>query len=262
MSNSAVPAIQLSSLYLNNCSLGFATTTTLTIFPGQCRDSTNTFDMNLGNYLGVNPNITADTNTTLNLAVNGVNGLDTGTVAASTGYSVYVIADPVNLKTTATILSLSNIQPTMPFGYSIFRRIGTVFTNSSSQFISFNQAGRQTSRPFQFTTPIAVLTGGASTTAATVNLSTVVPGFFQIVMLGITYTGATAGNTAGIDVGGSTITTIANSPIVVTAQVAAVPFTMVVPMLMTSSQTLTYRVTNASDSLSIEVNGFVDDRLI
>ena len=59
---------------------------------------------------------------------NGVNGLDTGTLAASTWYYVYVI---YNGTTTAGLFSLSSTSPTLPSGYTYFARVGAVRTDSS-----------------------------------------------------------------------------------------------------------------------------------
>lgn len=65
---------------------------------------------------------------TLNTAGSGANGLDTGTIAASTWYYVYVIS---NGTTTAALCSLSPTAPTMPSGFtykalvSVLRSDGT-----------------------------------------------------------------------------------------------------------------------------------------
>lgn len=62
------------------------------------------------------------------ITTNGVNGLDTGTLAASTWYYVYVI---YNGTTTAGLFSLSSTSPTLPSGYTYFARVGAVRTDSS-----------------------------------------------------------------------------------------------------------------------------------
>src|ERR1017187_7520789 len=68
--------------------------TVLNISAGQARDSNNVIDMLLGNWLNQgNPATTANSLTLLNLAVTGANGLDTGVLAASTNYYVYIIGD-------------------------------------------------------------------------------------------------------------------------------------------------------------------------
>jgi hypothetical protein len=77
-----------------------------------------------------------------NLAVSGVNGLDTGTSAASTWYSVWVIW---NGTTTASLLSLSATAPTMPGGYTHKARIGWIRSDASvNKFpLSYNQTGNR-----------------------------------------------------------------------------------------------------------------------
>jgi hypothetical protein len=62
------------------------------------------------------------------ITTNGVNGLDTGTLAASTWYYVYVI---YNGTTTAGLFSLSSTSPTLPSGYTYSARVGAVRTDSS-----------------------------------------------------------------------------------------------------------------------------------
>ena len=73
---------------------------------------------------------------TIDAATVGPNGLDAGSLAASTFYHVYLIDDGT---TTAGLLSLSATTPTLPSGYVYFSRIGARITNGSSNFISVNQ---------------------------------------------------------------------------------------------------------------------------
>lgn len=78
---------------------------------------------------------------TINSATVGANGLDTGTLAASTFYYVFVIN---NGTTTAGLLSLSATAPTLPSGYTYFARVGAIYTDSSANKypLSFKQFGR------------------------------------------------------------------------------------------------------------------------
>jgi hypothetical protein len=67
--------------------------------------------------------------------------LDTGTVAASTWYSVWVIN---NGTTTAGLLSLSSTTPTLPSGYTFQARIGWIRTDAVNKYpLSFTQRGRK-----------------------------------------------------------------------------------------------------------------------
>ena len=71
----------------------------------------------------------------------GANALDTGTIAASTWYSVWVIN---NGSTTAGLLSLSATAPTMPSGYTYKTRIGWVRTDATNKYpLAFKQYGNK-----------------------------------------------------------------------------------------------------------------------
>lgn len=78
----------------------------------------------------------------ISLATSGVNGLDIGTSAASTWYSVWVIW---NGTTTAGLLSLSATAPTMPAGYTHKARVGWIRTDATADKypFSFFQYGRR-----------------------------------------------------------------------------------------------------------------------
>lgn len=79
---------------------------------------------------------------TINSAAIGANGLDTGAIAASTWYSVWVIW---NDTTAAGLLSLSATAPTMPSGYTHKARVGWMRTDGTANKypLSFIQAGRK-----------------------------------------------------------------------------------------------------------------------
>jgi len=72
----------------------------------------------------------------------GTNGLDTGTIAASTWYHVFVIQRSDTL-VVDVLFSLSATSPTLPTSYTQFRRIGSFRTNASSQIIAFTQNGNE-----------------------------------------------------------------------------------------------------------------------
>ncbi len=78
----------------------------------------------------------------INSAAVGANGLDTGTLAANTWYSVWVIW---NGATVAGLLSLSPTAPTMPAGYTHNARVGWIRTDGAANKypLRFTQAGRR-----------------------------------------------------------------------------------------------------------------------
>lgn len=162
------PMVNLGNLYIDGLAIApGATTSLINMAAGAARDSTNTDD------------IVLSTAVVINGAVNGANGLDTGALAASTFYYVYVIgsslgANPdIDIETQvstmaagstilngtvitegvvtpptwsvtnnyqpAGLISLSATAPTLPQGYDMFRRIGSALTSGGSVFLPFSQ---------------------------------------------------------------------------------------------------------------------------
>ena len=100
---------------------------------------------------------------TIDLTVNGANGLDTGSKANSTWYHVYLIS---NGATTAGLASLSSTSPTLPSGYTYFMRVGAMQTDGSGNLYRTIQKGNKASYVITSTT------NTASFPFATVNSST------------------------------------------------------------------------------------------
>jgi len=96
----------------------------------------------------VGDGVTYQTLRSVNLSIagtsNGAGGLDTGTLAASTWYSIWVIRNN-STGTAAGLMSLSATAPTMPSGYTHKARIGWIRTDSTANKypLSFIQYGRQ-----------------------------------------------------------------------------------------------------------------------
>jgi hypothetical protein len=122
----------------------------------------------LGNGSGL-PFLLTAYSKTLNTALSGAGGLDTGTLAASTWYNVFAI---YGTSGTSILMSLSATAPTMPSGYTYFARIGTVYTSASTKYLyGFVQAGRNT----QYTGTPVVLISQAPAATNTVSVSSAVP---------------------------------------------------------------------------------------
>jgi len=68
---------------------------------------------------------------TANISASGANGLDTGSIASSTWYALHVITNATG-SSVASLFSLSATSPTLPSGYTLFRRVGWARSNSSS----------------------------------------------------------------------------------------------------------------------------------
>lgn len=82
-------------------------------------------------------------NKTLNLATSGAGGLDTGSLANNTWYNVFAIYNPTT-STPNILFSLSATAPTLPAGYTLFARIGTIRIDGSAHMIGFIQYGPDT----------------------------------------------------------------------------------------------------------------------
>ena len=75
---------------------------------------------------------------TITTSVSGANGLDTGSIASSSWYAVYIIS---NGTTTSGLLSRSSTSPSLPSGYTYYLRVGWVKTNASSNLLQTKQNG-------------------------------------------------------------------------------------------------------------------------
>jgi len=76
----------------------------------------------------------------VNFATNGLNGLDTGAIAANTWYYFFGIYNPTT-QISGVIASINNTTPTLPSGFTKKKYIGALRTNASSQIIDFVQFG-------------------------------------------------------------------------------------------------------------------------
>jgi hypothetical protein len=257
----------LPHLYVQGLSISPASTTLLAVSPGAARDSTNSIDMVVGlqNYFGIdNPALqfqNYQAGLLINSAVNGVNGLDTGTIAASTQYAIYLIGDSRNYQTTAAVLSLtSNPAPTLPQGYDSYRLIGFIETDGSSHFVYATHKPQNIGGLLQyFNSPaISVLSGGNATTFTAMDLTTnsaipttTLPNV--IVNLFVTFTPAAAGDVVQFRPTGSSAT--GNLPTItgVAAGVAQTQYIQVIAGVGSSKPEIDYLVTSSSDAVSVSV---------
>ncbi len=114
--------------------MAFVSTTSFSVGAGAVGDSTFVSTLLLSSTF---------TKTTSAWAVGtGNGGLDTGAIAATTWYAVYLIKRP-DTQLVDVLYSTNGTTPTLPANYTLYRRIGWILTNGSSQFVSFQQRGRQ-----------------------------------------------------------------------------------------------------------------------
>ncbi len=99
------------------------------IDPGSAASDDGTFLIESGSTLS--PDITAG----------GLNGLDTGAVAADTWYAVWVIADSAGVEPVGSLLSLSFTEGGLAFptDYDKARRVGAVRTDATADIQTFGQ---------------------------------------------------------------------------------------------------------------------------
>jgi hypothetical protein len=138
--------------------------TTLSVAPGAACDSTGVRLMKL---------VAAMAKTTAAWAAgSAAGGLDTGAIATNTWYHWFLIFNP----TTSAVDLVFSATPTpangptlMPAGFTLFRRIGSMKINASSQWIKFNQNGDS----FLWDIPVqdAALTTTFGTTPQAITLS-------------------------------------------------------------------------------------------
>ncbi|WP_109143859.1 hypothetical protein [Bradyrhizobium sp. SUTN9-2] len=152
--------VGLSRGYLAGLTLSTASSSaTFGVAAGVAVDSTQADFMKLAS---------AYTKTTSAWAVGTGNGaLDTGAIAASTWYHVYLIKR-TDTGVVDVLVSLSASAPTLPENYTLFRRIGSMVTDGSSQWGKFVQVGDE----FLWDTPSSnVNVSNLGTTATLYGLS-------------------------------------------------------------------------------------------
>ena len=245
MSNAQVPIVNAGEKYLYGMNLSRTSNTVIAAAAGECRDSTNVVDI-LFSAAG-----------SCDISTNGANGLDTGTVAASTFYAVYAIADSSKHNDPAMLLSTSFSSPTLPFGYDVMRRIGAVLTDGSSHILQFQQYDNGKDRAMWYEVAISELSAGTSATYAAVDLATSVPPVRCEVIMLVAYTANSATNKAHFLPFGVTQT---NGMVQFGYGVAAAQVGMArIPSALDSSTPkIQYKVDSASDALTLSTAGYVD----
>lgn len=121
--------------YLSGLTLSMSGSSgTFGIATGAANDTTNVSLMKLAS---------AYTKTTASWALGtGNGGLDAGAIAINTWYHVHLI-QRVDTNVVDVLFSLSATSPTLPASYTLFRRIGSMKTNASSQWILYHQLGNE-----------------------------------------------------------------------------------------------------------------------
>lgn len=219
--------------------------TKLDVAIGTIMDSTGVYQIEL------------DTAVVINAATTGRNALDTGSLAASKVYTVFVIGDPVDANVTSCLLSLSATAPLMPFGYSVFAKIGYIVTDSSVHFLKgYWTAGNSTLRSFVYDAPQATaVTAGAATSYTAVALTALVPPIEDTpVSMAFAFTPGAASRTLKMTPGNGT-----GDAVTITGQVVSVIVSgnaEVFSKVTSAVPEIDYKVSNAGDAVALNVAGF------
>ena len=263
------PIYSLPHLYISGLSISVASTTLLAVAPGQARDANDNIDMPVGF-----PDLQGNTNPAIqfqgympplfiNSAINGANGLDAGTIAASTQYAIYLIGDSRGYNQVAAVLSLtSNPFPLLPFGYDSYRLLGFIETDGSSHFVYATHEPQQMASAvaYYLQPPVSVLSGGAATTFTGVDLNSAVPSGTLpnvIVELLVTFIPAAVGDTVVIRPTGRAAST---GLVTITGLVAGIAQSQYIQVIAgvngSSHASIDYEVTSSSDAVSMSVVGW------
>lgn len=230
--------------FLDGMSLVYTGVTSITVVHGQCSDSTDI-------------NVIAFASSKLLLAsTNGLNGLDTGSLANNTFYAVYAVADSTLNNPSGVQMSLSATQPYLPAGYDMFRRIGFVLTDGSAHILPFTQRGVDLGRSMWYGDAIATnITAGASTSFAVVTASASVPSVSAEVYLKAVLT-ADAGATRTAAFKAVSATSTAGQAFM--SSPASTVTTASVMCPCDASGAIDYLVSNGSAAIAISVSGYLD----
>ncbi len=251
MSVQNLPVEQLPFLYIQGLNVSVASNTVIAIAPGQCRDKNDAIDMPYSAPLAP---------LYLNSAVVGAGGLDTGTLALSSNYNIWLIGDSSNKLPFSGVISLqSNVAPLLPYGYDSSRLIGMVSTNSSTHFTAASVLNAVNYKGFFLSPSVSVLSGGNATSFTAIDMSTPIPTTtdpFVIAVCTATFIPLAVGDIAQFRPTGSSAT--ANLP-TITGIAAGVAQTQQIILncgVGSSKPEVDYLVSVSGDSLSLSVQGY------
>lgn len=200
----------------------------------------------------------AYTKTASSWAVGTGNGsLDTGAIANSTWYHVWEIQRP-DTGVTDILISLSTTSPTLPSNYTRQRRLGSMKTDGSAQWVKFKQYGDR----FLWDVPVGDVVGSTSggTTAGTMTLT--VPTGVQVDALFNWRVQSSSGNTANNLVSSFDIADTAPSTSVFTSLVpsGSAADSMALQIRTNTSAQVRWRFNNSDSTFWASTQGWVDRR--
>ncbi|WFU84378.1 hypothetical protein QA645_17040 [Bradyrhizobium sp. CIAT3101] len=189
----------------------------------------------------------------------GNGSLDTGSAVAGSWYHVFQIKNPTT-QAVDILSSLSATAPTMPSGYTLFRRIGAMKINLSGFWIKFFQFGDK----FLWDVPVADAAALAITTSVSAITLTVPPGVIVDAILQGDYTNSSAAQSLALVYSPNGSAQAAGTPAgnwTLSNSVTGVYVTNAfVVMTNTSAQISAVAGSASGNSLYIITNGWVDTR--
>jgi hypothetical protein len=262
------PIYSIPHLYVSGLNISVASTTVIAVAPGAARDMNNNIDMEVsfpnlqGNIVPATLNLNYLPPIFINSAVNGANGLDQGTLAASSNYLIWLIGDSRGYNNTAAVLSLySNAFPLLPKGYDSYILLGFVSTDSSTHFTAASVLNYKNSRAFYLQPEVSVLSAGNATTFTGIDLNSAIAlgtDTGVIAYLDVKFTPAATGDVVQIrPTGSGTGTTNVVTIVGIAAGIPQQQFQQVLCGVNGSSHTsIDYLVSTSSDAVTILVSGY------
>lgn len=147
--------------YMHGLEISWVSNSQVKIAKGYCRDAANTVPINVESEI------------TIDITASGANGRQVGLGEATNFlYHVYLIGDSDFNNSPAGLLSDSVSVPTLPSGYDVYRRLGSILNNGASNIEPFFQSGIGNQRYMYYNVdPVAQthtrLVGGSDETAFT-----------------------------------------------------------------------------------------------
>lgn len=266
-----VPILNAGNLYVQGLGLVYSSTTAVSLGSGQARNSSNIDDIVLSSAASIS------------ISSNGANGLDFGTIAASSLYYVYVIGSSNSAAASAGLISLSASAPVLPYNYDMFRRVGAISIDSGSHIRPFIQIGKGIAREMLYdpgtgpsTKGVVIPSSGTGGSTSYVNLgilTSLVPQLALDCIIDVAFTPNAANNViffapATIDNGttasvGSMAAMSAAATGSAQVGVVRVPCSLpnaaqIIALTITSVVTILYATSSSSDSVVFLLNGYVD----
>ena len=257
---------------LNGMNLTYLTASTFSVGAGQARDQSNTMDMLMGTSLvsgsgaGGTKVLANSTAVTVNTALRGAGGLDAGTIANSTLYSVFAIGDSRGFNAGSALISAVawNVSPNMPMGYDSWRYIGSVATDGAAALRPFTQVGGSLDRTMHYQVPVAPgtpATAGSVAYASVGVLGTLTPAKKVAVLYGVSMDANTAGNLLYLAGFGNVAIASGGFESKLSSSVTTAPQHAILSATQALNATVyqtVYATTEASDAVTFLVAGYVD----